>query len=713
MLKMVVLEPLCADGVQNRVSNVEGNDKVDMEVAVVPVRRSSARVKKLMDQKERVNLADLQDSDLEKPSRKRVNVKRKIIVAEEGPVAKKVDIEAKAENVNEPEAGDVVKSVSVAGNWKSELIYKLPHMREIEGVDGCDTMENGDERSETRKENGVEKSDLAVAKDTLRKFNKYYLHFIQEEEKRCMKASPKSSNSKKSNTAKVTVESKSKAKRPDLKAITKMMETKSVIYSEKRIGNIPGIYVGYQFFSRAEMVVVGFHSHWLNGIDYMGQSYSKAYENYTFPLATSIVISGQYEDDLDNSEDVVYTGQGGNNLLGNKRQVKDQDLLRGNLALKNSHDQNLPVRVVRGHKCKNSYVGKVYTYDGLYKVVKYWPEVGISGFTVYKYCLRRMDGQPTLTTNQVFFAHGGVPKALSDIRGLVCDDISGGQERIPIPATNLVDDPPFPPSGFTYHKAMKMSKSVKIPSFKTGCDCKGDCIDSRVCACAKRNGADFPYVLRVNNKYKCYRLIEAKDIVYECGPGCGCGPDCVNRASQRGMEYKLEVFRTPKKGWAVRSWDYIPSGAPVCEYIGVLMKTDEPDYDHDNNYIFDIDCLQTIQGLDGREKRYRNVSNIELDKVDGDKSDIPEYCIDAGSSGNVARFINHSCEPNLFVQCVLSSHNDVRLARIMLFAADNIPPLQELTYDYGYALDSVVGPDGIPKQLFCYCGAAGCRKRLF
>lgn len=33
-----------------------------------------------------------------------------------------------------------------------------------------------------------------------------------------------------------------------------------------------GIDVGHQFFSRAEMVVVGFHNHWLNGIDYVGQS---------------------------------------------------------------------------------------------------------------------------------------------------------------------------------------------------------------------------------------------------------------------------------------------------------------------------------------------------------------------------------------------------------------------------------------------------------
>lgn len=52
------------------------------------------------------------------------------------------------------------------------------------------------------------------------------------------------------------------------------------------------------------------------------------------PLAVAIVISGMYEDDLDNAEEVVYTGQGGHNLTGDKRQCRDQVLQRGNLALK-------------------------------------------------------------------------------------------------------------------------------------------------------------------------------------------------------------------------------------------------------------------------------------------------------------------------------------------------------------------------------------------
>ncbi|CAN4082233.1 unnamed protein product [Withania somnifera] len=460
------------------------------------------------------------------------------------------------------------------------------------------------------------------------------------------------------------------------------------------------------------MVVVGFHNHWLNGIDCVGQTAGKKgeYKGYNLPLAVSIVVSGQYEDDQDNYEEIVYTGQGGNDLLGNKRQIKDQVMERGNLGLKNCMEHSVPVRVTRGHRCVNSYVGRVYTYDGLYKVVNYWAEKGISGFTVYKFRLKRIEGQPVLTTNQVHFTRGCVPNSISEIRGLVCEDISGGLEDIPIPATNLVDDPPVAPTGFTYRSDIICAKGIKLPSAPTGCNCRGSCLDPRICSCAKLNGSDFPYVHKDGG-----RLIEPKAVVFECGPNCGCGPACVNRTSQKGLRYRLEVFRTPNKGWGVRSWDFVPSGATICEYIGLLKKTDQIDPAADNNYVFDIDCLQTMKGLDGRERRLGEVSLPGYWQKDVEKTSDggPEYCIDAVSVGNVARFINHSCQPNLFVQCVLSTHHDIGLARVVLMAADNIPPLQELTYDYGYVLDSVMDRDGKVKQMACYCGAADCRKRLF
>ncbi|ERN01547.1 hypothetical protein AMTR_s00002p00271340 [Amborella trichopoda] len=312
---------------------------------------------------------------------------------------------------------------------------------------------------------------------------------------------------------------------------------------------------------------------------------------------------------------------------------------------------------------------------------------------------------------QVHFAYGQTGRSILDRRGVVCDDISGGQENFPIPATNVVD-PPFAPTGFVYHKSLIVAKSVNLPPDAEGCQCIGGCVDFRICACAGLNGSEFPYVRRYGE-----RLVQAKDVVFECGPNCRCGSSCVNRTSQRGLRYRLEVFRTPNKGWAVRSLESIPSGAPICEYTGFLRQTDEIDNELENNYIFEIDCLQTMKGIDGRQRRFGDVSihsPANLHKIEDKKSEgHPEFCIDAGSTGNVARFINHSCEPNLFVQCVLSSHHDLKLARVMLFASDNIPPLQELTYDYGYALGSVMDADGKIKTMPCYCGASSCRKRLY
>ncbi|CAN8236508.1 unnamed protein product [Cochlearia groenlandica] len=551
-------------------------------------------------------------------------------------------------------------------------------------VEEEDESNNGEEQKVDfyASENGVEMDAHSKVRKNLRFFNKQYLLKVQ-----------------------------AKVSRPDLKGANEVRQANAILYPRKMIGHLPGIDVGHQFFSRSEMVAVGFHSHWLNGIDYMGLEYKSEYSDtdYQFPLATSVVISGQYEDDEDKAYDVSYTGQGGHDLTGGKCQIKDQVLLKGNLALKNCIKHGVPVRVTRGHNCKNSYTKRIYTYDGLYKVLKCKAEKGKSGFIVYKYRLKRLEGQPELTTNQVDFVRGGKPKSASEIQGLVCADISKKLEAKCIPATNRVDEPPVSPSDFTYIKSLEIESNVKIPKSSSGCKCKGRCTDSKKCACARLNGGNFPYV-DLNNG----RLIEPRDVVFECGPHCGCGPKCVNKTSQKPLRFHLEVFRSPEKGWAVRSWDYIPAGSPVCEYIGVLRRTDDVDAISDNDYIFEIDCQQTMQGLDGRQRRLiRDVDVSTDDKVNQKSEDVPEFCIDAGSKGNVARFINHSCEPNLFVQCVLSSHQDLRLARVVLFAADNIPPLQELTYDYGYTLDSVHGPDGKVKQLTCYCGEVGCRKRLY
>jgi hypothetical protein len=44
-------------------------------------------------------------------------------------------------------------------------------------------------------------------------------------------------------------------------------------------------------------------------------------------------MSGIYEDDFDKADKIIYTGQGGNNWIGNRHQKTEQKMLHGNLAL--------------------------------------------------------------------------------------------------------------------------------------------------------------------------------------------------------------------------------------------------------------------------------------------------------------------------------------------------------------------------------------------
>ncbi|MCO5557108.1 hypothetical protein L7F22_010664 [Adiantum nelumboides] len=611
--------------------------------------------------------------------------------------------------------GDAPPATKINGDCKKKVQWCVPEVeafKEIAAKHGVSSSPADGQDPGAIMATFTEAAHLEAAqkvKTILRHFNSYYLRFVQEEENRCRKEESEKLESKpKSNEE---GKEKKKSRRPDLKAISQMKVDKKMEDRGKVLGHVPGINVGDQFFSRCEMVAIGLHCHWLGGIDTIAASSRKKHPlNITkLPVASSIMLSGAYEDDIDNSDDVVYTGQGGNDLLGRKHQIADQVLKRGNLALTNNMEQDLPVRLIRGHKTKKSYTGKIYTYDGLYKVVDFWAEKGLSGFTVYKFRLKRAEGQPILTTNQVHFVSGHIlPANIAELKGLVCFDISNGLERTPIPATNL-QNPPLAPTDFRYTAKIEARKGVCKPIPAKGCNCKGGCYDPNKCSCAILNKKRFPYVTQNGG-----RLVEPMDVVYECGPNCGCDESCSNKVTQKGMQYRLEVFRTANKGWGVRSWDTIPAGAPVCQYTGILMRTEDADHVIDNDvYVFDLDCIQTMKGIGRRQRRLISKGNEDVSEGDAtdNASDEAEYCIDAGNCGNVSRFINHCCEPNLFVQCVLNDHHDLSRPRIWFFAADTIHPLEELSYDYGYELNSVV-KDGKVKVMHCYCGAHNCRKRL-
>lgn len=101
----------------------------------------------------------------------------------------------------------------------------------------------------------------------------------------------------------------------------------------------------------------------------------------------------------------------------------------------------------------------------------------------------------------------------------------------------------------------------------------------------------------------------------------------------------------------------------------------------------------------------------------------PDWVIDATRMGNMARYINHSCEPNCAAQLVTPGGKDSRGAahnrRVFVYAKKNLIAGEELSYDYKLSTPDVSEEGGImggqlgdSKQIRCNCGAKKCRGYL-
>ncbi|KMS99946.1 hypothetical protein BVRB_1g017910 [Beta vulgaris subsp. vulgaris] len=474
------------------------------------------------------------------------------------------------------------------------------------------------------------------------------------------------------------------------------------INTKKRMGPVPGVEVGDLFNYRVELDIIGLHKPIQSGIDFI-----KLDDEY---VAISIVASGRYDNDMVNSDVLIYTGQGGN-VAGGCKQLEDQKLERGNLALKNSIDKKNLVRVIQGFK-ERKMTGGVrttipsYIYDGLYSVNRYWQESGRHGMLIYKFELRRVPHQPEITWNKVKQSKKSkkrkgrcVDDILQDKETPICAEISKG-EKTPIFAVNTIDNEK-PPS-FTYITEVIYPDWCR-PIPPKGCDCKDGCLDSLRCACSLKNGGEIPY------NYGGV-IVEEKSLVYECGPSCKCPPTCHNRVSQHGIKLPLDVFKTESRGWGVRCLSSISCGSFVCEYIGELLDDKEAEERIDNDgYLFDI-------GQNYNDPTLRDGLSALIPDMPSSCSDVVEnigFTLDARIYGNVGRFVNHSCSPNLFAQNVLYDHEDKRIPHIMFFAAENIPPLQELTYHYNYTIGQVLDSEGNIKKKSCYCGSSECTGRMY
>jgi euchromatic histone-lysine N-methyltransferase len=432
------------------------------------------------------------------------------------------------------------------------------------------------------------------------------------------------------------------------------------------------------------------------GIDYMSLRNDLEEE----PLAVSIVSSGYYEDNAEDKDVLIYSGQGG--AANKDKGATDQKLERGNLALERSLRRGNEVRVIRGMKDSVNQASKVYVYDGLYRVQESWVEKAKSGCNIFKYKLVRIPGQP-----DAFGVWKSIEKwkeGLSSRAGLILPDLTSGAESTAVSLLNDVDEEKGP-AYFTYVSTVKYSKSFKLTQPAYGCNCPNACQPGNLnCSCIRKNEGNFPYT--ANGVLVC-----RAPMIDECGPTCPCFPNCKNRVSQTGLKVRLEVFKTKDRGWGLRSWDPIRAGTFICEYAGeVVEKVSQPGEEGDgDDYVFDTSRVYESFRWNYEPGLVEEDSSIEA--IEEPKVPSP-LVISSRNVGNVARFMNHGCYPNVFWQPIMYEHNSESFIHIGFFAMRHIPPMTELTYDYGKSCVGEAEADGgsTPRgRRKCLCGAPRCR----
>lgn len=128
-------------------------------------------------------------------------------------------------------------------------------------------------------------------------------------------------------------------------------------------------------------------------------------------------------------------------------------------------------------------------------------------------------------------------------------------------------------------------------------------------------------------------------------------------------------FRVGKSrtGFGLFATEPIKKGERIVEYVGYVLNDVEAEKKKHSKYLFDIRKNKTIDGT-------------------------PRW--------NVARYANHSCDPN-------AESEEDRRARIFITAIRNIAPAEEITFDYGeeYVAEHIT-PYG------CLCRSCVLKKEL-
>eukprot|EP00887_Chlorella_sp_A99_P006422 scaffold3.g6422.t1 len=255
--------------------------------------------------------------------------------------------------------------------------------------------------------------------------------------------------------------------------------------------------------------------------------------------------------------------------------------------------------------------------------------------------------------------------------GLVLEDVSGGAEARKIPVFNEVDD--APPPAFTYVRESVVRPGSKAAALMAAASAV---MPARWCGHARAK----VHRGHAATWLPCGRALHLECLgMWECCAGCrrtpGCGAN--RRIAAGGIALPLEL--------GVKS-----HGA--------------------SSYLFDLDHFLVMYADPSTPARqHRHMPPLPPDPEGRPLDDRDHLVVDALSTGNVTRLINHSCEPNLVVQPVLSEGDSGLRYHIALIAACHIPAGVELCYSYGSAYQYKSPAGAGAGAVTCRCGSAKCR----
>ena len=190
----------------------------------------------------------------------------------------------------------------------------------------------------------------------------------------------------------------------------------------------------------------------------------------------------------------------------------------------------------------------------------------------------------------------------------------------------------------------------------SGCECKSNCTG---------NTCHSPYQLSTiygqSSPILHHDMFRQHQIVpyQECNSRCTCDSTCFNKLVQNGPGIELCVSESPGKGFGLFACQDVKPLTFVCEYAGEVI------------------------GVGEAKRRLADATsgmNYVIILREHCSTGVLMTCVDPRQIGNVGRFINHSCDPNLLMMPV---RVNCFVPRLALFARRAISDGEELTYDYG------------------------------